>query len=243
MSEGLVLETKDHVLTATVDRGDDNSFSGEMIDELSDAIEAAGRDEEVRFVRIRARGPAFCLGRDRQGQTPDELRAEAGRIVRINETCKTSPLTIICEVQGDAAGFGAGLVASSDVAIAADHASIYFPEMKAGLAPTIVLSWVAYALPHKTAFDMAATGRKMPVSEAASWGLVSEAVPASQLESRVNEKISELTAMHPLGLREVKRFMGHIRSLDPVAAARNSIDPLVLGALRLGSKAAACGGD
>lgn len=231
--EGLRLETAGDTLEVVIDRGHENSFSAPMMDALCDAIDQASLSEEMRFVHVRAQGPNFCVARDRGGRTPDELRAEATRIVRVNETCRTTPLTVVAEVQGPAAGFGAGLVASTDLAVASDAMTLSFPEILAGLAPTVVIGWLGFTLPAKPAFEMVATGRKMGADEALRWGLVTEVVAAERLGSRTQERLDELRAMSAPGLREIKRFLAQVRGLDPAAAARASIDPLVLAALRM----------
>lgn len=233
MSEGLEIERDGATLVATVERGDQNSFSGEMIDALADAVDEASRDDACRFVRLRARGDVFCLARDRQGSAPDELRAEAARIVRVNETLQATPLVVVAEVNGDAAGFGCGLVAASDVAVASEGARFWFPEIRMGLAPTVVISWASKLLPRKRAFDMVVTGEPIDAETAAAAGLVTEVVPPDRLASRVDERIAAMEALHPGGVREIKRFFAHVRSMDPAAAARSSVDPLVLGSLRL----------
>ena len=104
---------------ATADAGDENTYSPAMIAALGDAITAAAADPELRFVRLRARGPAFCLGRGAPPASgngkpsPDAIRGLAGGIVRVNELLQTTPLVVVAEVQGDAAGFGAGLVGNA----------------------------------------------------------------------------------------------------------------------------------
>lgn len=233
MIEGLEIERQGATLVATVERGEQNSFSGEMIDALVDAIDDASADPTCRFVRLRARGSVFCLARDRKGSTPDELRDEAGRIVRINETLRTTPLVVIAEVNGDAAGFGCGLVGSSDIAVSSDAARFWFPEIRMGLAPTVVISWASKLLPPKRAFDMVVTGVPIDASTAATVGLITEAVPAEAVAPRVDERIAAMEALDAAGVREIKRFFTHVRSMDGPSAARASIDPLVLGSLRL----------
>ena len=138
---GLRFQQGGPTLTATIDNPPDNIFRAAMIDGLADTIEVAAVDGETRFVRIRAAGEVFCAGRERGGRTVEELRGEASRIVRLSETCRTTPLTVLVEVQGDAAGFGVGLVAAADIAVAAASAQFWFPELSAGLAPTIVMGW------------------------------------------------------------------------------------------------------
>lgn len=232
MAEGLEIERQGAALVATVERGEQNSFSAEMIDTLCDSIEDATRDAACRFVRLRARGEVFCLGRDRQGSTPEELRAEARRIVRINETLRTTPLVVVTEVNGDAAGFGCGLIGASDVAIASDGARFWFPEIRMGLAPTVVIGWASKSLPAKRAFDMVVTGEPIDAATAARVGLVTEAVPREEVSERVDERIAAMEALDPAAVREVKRFFTHVRTMDGPSAAHASVDALVLGSLR-----------
>jgi enoyl-CoA hydratase/carnithine racemase len=233
MAQGLTVTKDGAALVVEIDHGEDNLFSGEMIDSLAESVQQAGEVSGLRFVRLVGRGPRFCIGRQRAGTTPDELRAEAARIVRANEALRSTPLTTIAQVNGDAAGFGAGLVAACDMAVIAEHAALSFPEILGGLAPTVVISWLAFSLPHKRAFELVATGRKLSADEAVHSGLVTEVVPAADLEPRVDGLIAELSDKHPLALREIKHFFAHVRSLDPRSAAQASIDPLVLSSLRL----------
>ncbi len=233
MAEGLEIERIDATLVATVERGEQNSFSGKMIDELADTVIEAASDPSCRFVRLRARGDVFCLARDREGTTPDELRAEAARIVRINETLRTTPLVVVAEVNGDAAGFGCGLVGASDVAVASDGARFWFPEIRMGLAPSVVISWASKVLPPKRAFDMVVTGEPIDAATAAGLGLITEAVPADRLSARVDERIQAMAALHPEGVRDIKRFFARARMLDPASAASASVDALVMSSLRL----------
>ena len=231
--EGLESERQGAALVATVERGDQNSFTSEMIDTLADAIDGAAGDGSTRFVRIRARGPVFCVSRDRAGTTPEELRAEAGRIVRINETLRTAPLVSVAEVNGDAAGFGCGIVGACDIAVASEEARFWFPEITMGLAPTVVISWASKLLPTKRAFDMVVTGQPIDAATAAAVGLITEAVPTGEVAPRVEARIAAMESLDAASVREIKRFFVHVRTMDAPSASRASIDPLVLGSLRL----------
>jgi methylglutaconyl-CoA hydratase len=237
MADELALERRDHTLVATVQRGEENKFTPEMIQRLGDAIEAAGRDPQLRFVRLRARGRAFCLGReapagDGAKPSPDAIRALAGGIVRVNELCQTTPLVVFAEVQGDAAGFGAGLVGNADVAVAAEGARLSFPEILTGYAPSIVMSWLTANVPRKRGFEMVATGAWTDAATALRDGLLTEVVPADRLERRVDERIGELAQLSAPALRDIKSFLARRRAMDPASAAQASIDSLVVGTLR-----------
>jgi methylglutaconyl-CoA hydratase len=238
MPDELVIERRGHTLVATANAGEDNIYSPAMIAQLGDAIADAATDPAMRFVRLAARGRAFCLGRGAPPATgdgkpgPDALRALAGAIVRVNELLQTAPLVVVAEVQGDAAGFGAGLVGNADVAVAAEHARFRFPEILSGFAPAIVMSWLPANVPRKRAFEMVATGAWTDAPTALRDGLLTDVVPADRLEAHVDERIENLARMSAPALRDVKTFLARRRAMDAASAAQASVDALVVGALR-----------
>ncbi len=233
MVDGLRLDTSGHTLTVTFDSGEGNLFSREMMDSLVEGVQQAGRDEELRFVRLRAEGDSFCLGRAKGGTTADELRSMARRIATVNETLRTTPLTVLAEVNGGAAGFGVGMVGASDIAVAAERATFAFPEIKSGFAPAVVISWARYLLPPRLLYDMVSTGDAIDAAHACEAGLVSEVVADDALAGRVDERIARLEAVDTFALREMKRFLIFTRAMDPATAAQASIDTLVLSGLRV----------
>jgi methylglutaconyl-CoA hydratase len=233
MADGLRLDTTGSTLVATIDAGNGNLFTRDMMDELVEAIGDAGRTEDMRFVRLRAVGETFCMGRAKGGSTPDELRGMARRIGTVNETIRTSPLTVLAEVNGSAAGFGVGMIGASDIAVAADTATFAFPEIKAGFAPAVVISWARFQLPHRLLYDMVSTGEAIDAATALEAGLLTEVVAAQRLAARVDERIARLEAVDPFALREMKRFLIFTRAMDPATAAQASVDTLVFSGLRV----------
>ena len=228
-TDGLAIVRRDATLHVTIDHGDENLFSVAMVKELSDEIRAAGSETDLRFVRLRSRGDVFCLGRE--GASPGAPRpparavqAVAGAIVALQRLAPQ----MRCAFQGDAAGFGLGLVGNADLALAAEGARFSFPEILAGYAPTIVISWLPRAVARKRAFDMVATGAWVDGTTALRDGLITEVVPADRLEARVDERIAELAALDATALRDAKSFLALTRAMDPGSAAAASIDSLAL---------------
>jgi methylglutaconyl-CoA hydratase len=236
MPDGLTIECDGQTLVATVERGKDNRFTLAMIKELGDALEEAKREPELRFLRLRARGPAFCLGREAPAglgpPRPDAVRDLAASIVRLNELLQCGPLVTVAEVQGDAAGFGAGLLGNADVVVAAAGSRLAFPEITEGYAPSVVMSWLPHAVPRKRAFEMVSTGAWVDASQAVRDGLLTEVVPGDRLEVRVDERIAELAAVPAPALRDVKAFLASTRDMHPAAAAVVAVDALVVGMLQ-----------
>jgi enoyl-CoA hydratase/carnithine racemase len=200
---------------------------------LADAVSTAGRDPSLRFMRLRANGPAFCLGRDPEGDSVDELHSVGARIAHLNEVLRTTPLIVVCEVEGDAAGFGVGMVASADVAIASETARFWFPELENGLAPAVVLSWLAHLVPRKLAFDLVASGRKVAAEEALDIGLVTALAEQGGVTAVADQWIDRLSALNAPALRDAKAFLGRVATMDEGTAGRAAADALALGSLRL----------
>jgi methylglutaconyl-CoA hydratase len=232
-TEGLAIERSEATLLVTIDHGEENLFSVAMVRELSDQVRAAGGDADLRFVRLRSRGEVFCLGREgasRGAPRPSgrAVQAVAGAIVGLNDLLQTTPLVVVAEIQGDAAGFGFGLVGNSDIAVAAEGARFSAPEILAGYAPTVVMAWLGRTVPRKRAFEMVATGAWIDAETAVRDGLVTEVVPVARLETRVDERIAELSKLDATALRDVKSFLARTRAMDPASAAAASIDSLAL---------------
>lgn len=235
--EGLSFRVEGESLHAIVARGEANSFSTQMTRTLAEAAGLGAADPRLRFLRIQARGDAFCLGRDREGETPDELREVAGGIVNLLRALRETSLIVICEVGGDAAGFGVGLVAASDVAVGSEDARFWFPELEAGLAPTIVLSWLARTLPRKQAFELVATGRRIAAEEALRHGLLTEVVPPDAVGPTAERWVGRLTELEDLALRDVKAFLDRATSAGDRELGRSAAELLALGSLRLRHRA------
>jgi len=232
-TDGLAIERRDATLAVTIDHGDENLFSVAMVGELARELRAAAAEPDLRFVRLRSSGDVFCLGRE--GAAPDAPRPElraiqavAAAIVELNELLQTTPLIVVAEVQGDAAGLGVGLVGFADVAVAAERARFSFPEIFAGYAAMVVLGWLPHAISRKRAFEMVATGAWVDAETALRDGLITEVVPGERLEARVDERIAQLAALDTNALRDVKTFLARTRGMDPPDAAAASIDSLAL---------------
>lgn len=235
-SDGLSIGTADDgVVLATLDRGADNLFSIEMCHRLAALLEDP--PDGAHVLRLRADGEAFCLGRDRGGTalSPGEVRAEAQALVRVTRAVARSRLVTVAEVQGDAAGFGVGLVAAFDVSVAVRSASFRFPEVGIGLAPALVLAWLPRVVGRREAFWLTATGSPLTASRAQELGMLNDVVDdAAALTARVDEAVAALRAGSPRVHADVKDMLRVFGDLGDEPALEVSLDRLVVGSLRRG---------
>jgi enoyl-CoA hydratase/carnithine racemase len=228
---GLTYERNGSLMTVRLDSPDGNLMTLNMCDSLASFLRTPPAG--VHVVVLEAAGDAFCLGRERTAATPDDLPGEVQRLIALNEAFAQTSVVTVIRVQGDAAGFGVGLVALADVAIALDSAAFGFPEVGMNLAPTLVLAWLARVVGRREAFWMTATGATVSGAEAVRLGLVNEVVATDRdLDAAVARRVEMLQARSPRVHAEIRAMLRSASTLSETQAYELAADRLVLGSLR-----------
>lgn len=227
----------DGVVVAELDRGPENLWTLADLRELVDLLESP--PEGAHVLRVRSVGEAFCLGRERGGTStaPGVVRGEAETLVAVTRAFRRTRLVTVAEVQGDAAGFGVGVLAACDVAVAVADARFSFPEVGIGLAPALVLAWLPRKIGERQAFWLTATGEQVPASRALELGLLNAVVgSAEELRKDVDERVAQLRARSPRVHAEIKDMLRAFGAVGDDQALDMSIDRLVVGSLRRGEQ-------
>ncbi len=230
--EGLQLELDEGVVVATLDRGEENLVSMEICRALVELLHDP--PPGARVLRLRAAPPVFCLGRDRGATDEEGLYQEAETLVALNRALGEGRLITVAEVAGDAAGYGVGLAALCDMSFAAPSARFWFPEVEAGLAPTVVLAWLPRLAQRSHAFRLTATGRRIDGRTAASLGIVTEAAAEdAQLPALVDSEIAALLDRSERAQREIRSFLHAASSAEAEEVDRIAIERLVANSIWL----------
>lgn len=229
---GLVVHDPiDGVVLVEVDLPPDNLYSLEVCRALTELLQQPPEDAHV--LRLRAGGESFCLGRERGGTTPAQVRTEAEVLVALMRALRSTRLVTVTEVQGDAAGFGVGLAAFSDVSIALETARFSFPEVGIGLAPALVLAWLPRVVGEREAFWLTATGETITAARAVELGLVNAtAGSAEELRKQADERVAALTRRSPRVHADIKSMIRMFAEVGDDVALDVSLDRLVVGSLR-----------
>jgi enoyl-CoA hydratase/carnithine racemase len=166
-----------------------NSLSEELLTALIDALAALSRNTSVRVIVIAAEGPAFCSGHDLRELTARRADPDGGRgfFTRLCGLCSTAmtsvvqlPQPVIACVQGAASAAGCQLVASCDLAVAAEAATFATPGVDIGLFCTTPMVALSRNVAPKHAMEMLLTGDAMSAADAQRIGLVNRVAPAGQ---------------------------------------------------------------
>jgi methylglutaconyl-CoA hydratase len=186
-----------------------NAFDAELIQELTDAFTDVA---DARAVVLAGEGESFCAGADVEWQRAsielslEENVADAMRLYRMCETIDRCEAPVITRVQGYALGGGSGLVACSDVAIAATDATFGFSEVKLGIIPAVISPFVLPKIgAHARRYFL--TGERFDAETALRIGLVHEL--ADDLDDAVDRVVGEVLTSGPNAVREAKRLIHH----------------------------------
>jgi len=235
MSGLTISPSADGVVVVELDRGPENLWTLADLRQLVDLLTDPPPDTHV--LRLRARGEAFCLGRERGGTnaSPGVVRAEAETLVAVQRAMRRTRLVTVAEVQGDAAGFGVGMLAACDVAVAVADARFFFPEVGIGLAPALVLAWLPRVVGERQAFWLTATGEKISAARALELDLLNAVVASEdELHEDVDERVALLRAANPRVHADIRDMLRAFSPLGEDEALDMSIDRLVVGSLRRG---------
>jgi enoyl-CoA hydratase/carnithine racemase len=201
----LLRDDIDGIATLTLNRPDQrNALSLGLMTALENQLDAIAEDASVKLVIIAAAGPAFCAGHDLREIRADPRReayealfAQCSRLmlklVRLRKP-------VIARVHGVATAAGCQLVASCDLAVAADSARFATPGVNIGLFCSTPMVALSRAVPRKQAMEMLLTGDLIPADRARELGLINRVVPAADLESATLDLARQIAAKSPLTL-------------------------------------------
>ena len=189
----ILLDQQTPIAALTLNRPDKrNALSADMMCEITHALRAVG-DSDARGIILAANGSVFSAGHsfaDMAGQDLDQLRALFDLCTTMMNTVQALPQPVIAKVHALATAAGCQLVATCDLALAADSASFAIPGGKASLFCHTPLVAVARNIGRKRAMEMALTGDAIDAATAADWGLINRAVPAAQLDAATLDLIN-----------------------------------------------------
>ncbi len=181
---------------------------------LHTAIERASAQRDVRAVVLSAKGPVYSAGHDLKEITAHRADADGGKafFVEAMTACAAMmqaivacPKPVIAAVQGTATAAGCQLVATCDLAIAADDALFCTPGVNIGLFCSTPMVALTRNVSAKHAMEMLLLGEMIDARRAAEWGLVNRVVPREKVRDEALAMAVRIAAKSPVTVAIGKR--------------------------------------
>ncbi|MCX6399743.1 MAG: enoyl-CoA hydratase-related protein [Propionibacteriales bacterium] len=202
------LDVAGAIATITLDSTHNrNALSRQLVTELVGHLTTVDADEDVRVVVLKSSGRVFCSGADLSEAATVPMQEGARAIVALQRQIVALSKPVVVVVEGAARAGGIGIVAASDVAIVAEDATFALTEVKLGLTPAVISLTVLPRMTSRGAALTALGGEVFTGAQAVDYGLVTLAVPAADLQAKVDEVAGQLATGAAQGLRETKQLL------------------------------------
>ncbi len=230
----LLVSTDGPITTVTLNRPDKrNALALNLMRELTGVLRAIARTD-AQGVILAANGSVFSAGHnfaDMAGASLDHARELFLVCTEMMNTIQRLPQPVVARVHALATAGGCQLVASCDLAVAAETASFAIPGGKAGLFCHTPLVAVARNVGRKRALELALTGDPIDAATAADWGLINKAVPSDQLEAATLDLIQRATRGSALSKALGKQAFYHQVDLPQSLAYDFAVERMATAAL------------
>ncbi len=222
----VLVATDGPVATITLDRPEKrNTLALDVMLELTQAFREVGATDATGII-LAANGPVFSAGHnfaDMAGADSTTARHLFEVCTEMMDTVQSIPQVVIARVHALATAAGCQLVATCDLAVAAESASFAIPGGKGGLFCHTPLVAVARNLGRKRALEMALTGDAISAATAAEWGLINRAVPDAELEAATADLLRRATRGSAVSKALGKRTFYEQVGLDQASAYRYAV--------------------
>lgn len=225
LEKGLDYRVDSHVAHLVIDnQRASNSLNPAMLSCAETLLASACADSDIRALVLSARGPVFCNGMDFQlmsdaheeegaasnaaNRAADTAsRAAAQQFTRFLTTMRDFPKPVCSIVSGQVRAGGVGIVAASDIVLAATSARFELSELLFGLLPAVVLPFLLERISLKSARYLCITAHNLSATEAAQIGLVDQLTEDGVALARASKTVlRQLLRMNPAAIPRLKHY-------------------------------------
>lgn len=173
-----------------------NALSDEMLAALQSEFDALKDDSSIRAITLSGSGKAFCAGHDLKQMTAGRQSEDSGRAyfadlfnrcATMMQTIQQLPQPVIAQVHGIATAAGCQLVATCDLAVAAEGTRFGVNGVNIGLFCSTPMVALTRNIPRKQAFEMLTTGEFIDATRAENLGLINRVVPQQDLQAETTQ--------------------------------------------------------
>lgn len=187
------LEKRGETAFLTLDRPPLNVLDLSTLRQLQAALDAVRADEAIDFLVIRGGGErAFSAGVDVKDHTRDRVPEMLEVVHGAIRTLLSLPQITIAQVRGACLGGGCEIASSCDFILASEESFFATPEIQVGCYPPVALARFPSQIGYRRAAELILTGRRISAQEAEAIGLINRAVPTAELDTAVQELLTEL---------------------------------------------------
>ncbi len=197
-----------------------NALNPEIIRELTEVFSWLGSRDDIRVIILKGNGAAFCAGADLNYMkamarfSRAENMNDAERLSKLFQTIYFCNKAVITVVHGACIGGANGIIAASDIVIAATDTKFAFSEVRLGITPATISPFVIQRIGHTAAKELMLSGRRFTADEAKAFRLVNTVVGEEKLIDAEREYIDHFLHASPDAVAECKKLLRMVEGTD-----------------------------
>ena len=213
MTSSILVLTAGAVTTVTLNRpAKRNALNVELLEQLCSAIKAAEAEAGQRILILAGAGAVFSAGLDlSEAGDPTVAKHSAALVSQTLLALATSRLITIARVHGAAIAGGAGLMSACDFAVATRDAKFGFPEVRRGLVPALIMTFLRRQLRERDARELLLLAEPFDAVRAHAMGLLNRVTAdEAALDAEVQSLVNGLLQGAPEAVAETKRALAQL---------------------------------
>lgn len=207
-------QRENEVVTITLNRPEKrNALNGDFVHALLEEVTHLSKDHALRALRICASGKDFCAGGDLAWMQQiacspeDDNYKDAQMLADLLYALYYFPVPTIAVAQGKSLGGGMGVLAACDMVVASSDAVFGFPEVKRGLAPSVISPFIFSCLNERLIKYYFLTGELFSASDAQTMSFIHAVAEQEEIQKISDEWINTILHNKPQATREIKKLI------------------------------------
>jgi methylglutaconyl-CoA hydratase len=219
--ETLDIQKKQDVITIYLNRPDvHNAMNEQLMKDLTSYFKRIYNDIDIRIIVLTGKGKSFCAGADLNwmksmaNYSLEENIQDSKLLSNLFEAIYNCPKPVIAKINGHAFGGGLGLFAVCDIAIAVPNCKFAFSEVKLGIIPSVISTYIARRLNFSNMRRLFITGERFNSEYAEKIGLIDFVVEDEEIDNLIQKYVDILKSSGPIAIKEIKRLINACETMD-----------------------------
>jgi methylglutaconyl-CoA hydratase len=197
-----------------------NAMNEKLMKDLTSCFKDLSNDKKTRIIILTGNGKSFCAGADLNWMksmvkySKEENIKDSRLLVSLYDSIYNCSKPVIGRVNGHAFGGGLGLFAVCDIAIAVPDCKFAFSEVKLGIIPAVISTYINRRLNLSTMRRLFITGERFNSEYAKDIGLIDFVASEDEIDDKINFYIKLLRSSGPEAIKEVKKLIDACEKMD-----------------------------
>lgn len=208
-----------------------NALNKQLMKELTDCFKKLDKDKDTRVIILTGNGKSFCAGADLNwmknmvSYSKEENIKDSNLLLNLYESIYSCSKLVIAKVNGHAFGGGIGLFAACDITIAAPSCKFAFSEVKLGIIPAVISTYISRRLNISDMRRLFVTGERFESDYAKEVGLI-DFVASKEIDELIEKYVKIIRGSGPKAIVEVKKLVDACENMDVEKYKKFSVEKI-----------------